>query len=766
MGRNLLDLLSIKKWRCSWHLAPTMASVLALILIVNLFFTSFIYFNHLAQKSCDRVIGEPTIDSKHQFSPDLHLHGVVVHRGAPWKAEIGQWLASCDVVTKEVNITEILGGNSCKNECSGQGVCNRELGQCRCFHGYAGDGCTEQLQLECNYQGSPEAPFGKWVPSICPATCDKTRAMCFCGEGTKYPNRPLPMSCGFQLNASSEPDGPMEVDWTKLDQDVFTTNGNKSGWCNVDPDEAYTGKVQFKGVCECQYDGLGGWFCEVSVQSTCINQCSGHGHCRGGFCQCDNGWYGVDCSTPSVMSSVWEWPNWLRPAQIDVADNQHFDEKVINAKAVVAKKRPLIYVYDLPPVFNSLLLEGRHFKQNCVNRLYDVYNATIWTDELYGAQIALYESILASPHRTLNGDEADFFFVPVLDSCLIDRADHAPHLSTQNHEGLRSFLTLDFYKNAYNHIVEQYPYWNCSSGRDHIWFFSWDEGACYAPKEIWSSMMLVHWGNTNTKHYHSTTAYCPDNWDGIPSDRRGFHPCFDPEKDLVIPAWKVTHVHVLSSKLWAWPLEKRKTLYSMGIRQKLAEEFGSKPNKEGKLGKQRAKDVVVTAERSENYEVELASSVFCGVLPGDGWSGRMEDSVLQGCIPVIIQDGIFLPYENVLNYDSFAVRIPEDEIPNLIKILRGINDTEIKFKLANVQKIWQRFLYRDSVLLEAERQKTAFGHVNDWAVEFLKLIEDDVFTTFIQVLHYKLHNDPWRRHQVGLKKKFGLPDQCLLSSSK
>ncbi|KAH1258125.1 putative glycosyltransferase [Glycine max] len=206
--------------------------------------------------------------------------------------------------------------------------------------------------------------------------------------------------------------------------------------------------------------------------------------------------------------------------------------------------------------------------------------------------------------------------------------------------------------------------------------------------------------------------------------------------------------------------------YSMGIRQKLAEEFGSKPNKEGKLGKQRAKDVVVTAERSENYEVELASSVFCGVLPGDGWSGRMEDSVLQGCIPVIIQDGIFLPYENVLNYDSFAVRIPEDEIPNLIKILRGINDTEIKFKLANVQKIWQRFLYRDSVLLEAERQKTAFGHVNDWAVEFLKLIEDDVFTTFIQVLHYKLHNDPWRRHQVGLKKKFGLPDQCLLSSSK
>lgn len=75
----------------------------------------------------------------------------------------------------------------------------------------------------------------------------------------------------------------------------------------------------------------------------------------------------------------------------------------------------------------------------------------------------------------------------------------------------------------------------------------------------------------------------------------------------------------------------------MGIRQKLAEEFGSSPNKDGKLGKQQAKDVIVTPERSENYHADIAGSVFCGVFPGDGWSGRMEDSVLQGCIPVVIQ---------------------------------------------------------------------------------------------------------------------------------
>ncbi|XP_057982420.1 uncharacterized protein LOC131167642 isoform X2 [Malania oleifera] len=743
----------IQKWKCSWSLVAAIASILGLVSAVHLFLyplvPSFDYFSvRQVQNSCAPInsLTRGGLDLDHRFPIDSH--NALVYRGAPWKAKIGQWLAGCDSITAEVNIAEEIGGKACKNDCSGQGVCNRELGQCRCFHGYDGEGCSERLQLDCNYPKSPGQPYGQWVVSICSAHCDTTRALCFCGEGTKYPNRPAPESCGFKINFASK-----LTDWTKADLDnIFTTNESKPGWCNVDPIEAYGSKVHFKEECDCKYDCLAGRFCEVPVLCTCLSQCSGHGHCRGGFCECHNGWYGTDCSIPSVLSSMSEWPQWLRPAHVYIPDNTQLAGSLVNLNALVKKKRPLIYVYDLPPEFNSLLLEGRHFKFQCVNRIYDDKNATFWTDQLYGSQMAIYESILASPHRTLDGKEADFFFVPVLDSCIITRADDAPHFNMQDHGGMRSSMALEFYKKAYVHIVEHYPYWNRSSGRDHIWFFSWDEGACYAPKEIWNSMMLVHWGNTNSKHNHSTTAYWADNWDRISSDRRGNHPCFDPDKDLVLPAWKRPDVNALSSKLWARSRKKRKTLfyfngnlgpaykngrpeatYSMGIRQRLAEEFGSSPNKEGKLGKQHASDVIVTPLRSENYHETLASSVFCGVLPGDGWSGRMEDCVLQGCIPVIIQDGIFLPYENVLNYETFAVRIPEDEIPNMINILRAFNETEIEFMLANVKNIWQRFLYRDSVLLEAGRQKTAFGHVEDWAVQFLQLSEDDVFSTFLQM---------------------------------
>ncbi|XP_020580195.1 uncharacterized protein LOC110024520 [Phalaenopsis equestris] len=785
-------MVSFQSSRFSWSLVAMVGSLLVVVSVVHFFLTpifpaSLDYFggrSSLSPSTGGEIHQSLDLDIDFDARFPVDSYGAVKYRGAPWRPEIGKWLSGCDSVSKEVDIVESIGGRSCKNDCSGRGVCNRETGQCRCFHGYSGEGCSENLQFDCNLPSSPGSPYGPWLVSSCPAYCDRTRAMCFCGEGTKYPYRPVAEACGFKINMPTEPGGPKIADWSKDDlENVYTTNGSRHGWCNVDPAEAYSNKVKFKEECDCKYDGRWGRFCEIPTECSCINQCSGHGYCRGGACQCGGGWYGTDCSIPSVSSPIKEWPLWLRPSTVEVPDKATLDNDFAGIKAIVRKKRPLIYLYDLPPDFNSHLLEGRHFRFECVNRLYTEKNRTLWTSQLYGAQMALYESILASSHRTLNGEEADYFFVPVLDSCIITRADDAPHLSLREQMGLRSSLALDFYKKAYRHIAHHYPYWNRTSGRDHIWFFAWDEGACYAPKEIWNSMMLVHWGNTNTKHNHSTTAYWGDIWDSIPSDRRGNHPCFDPEKDLVLPAWKRPEPGAIWLKLWARPLKRRTTFfyfngnlgpayqdgrpedtYSMGIRQKLAAEFGSTPNKEGKLGRQHTSNVTVTPMRSSKYFEELASSIFCGVLPGDGWSGRMEDSILQGCVPVIIQDGIFLPYENILNYRSFAVRITEDEIPNLVKILRGINETEVEFMLANIRHIWQRFLYLDTLLLEAKRQSSLFSAEEDWAVEFSKLGDDDVFATFIQILHYKLHNDTWRRH-LNQKKDYGLPKSCQRRTS-
>lgn len=128
--------------------------------------------------------------------------------------------------------------------------------------------------------------------------------------------------------------------------------------------------------------------------------------------QCDSGYFGIDCSIPSAYSLAYDWPSWLQ-TPVNLPDLKTLNSTTIGVKAVVQKKRPLIYVYDLPAEFDSHLLEvslchtcsflcswgftavlrlilfsqGRHYRFQCVNRIYDDKNRTIWTQQLYGAQV-------------------------------------------------------------------------------------------------------------------------------------------------------------------------------------------------------------------------------------------------------------------------------------------------------------------------------------------------------------------------------------------
>ena len=46
------------------------------------------------------------------------------------------------------------------------------------------------------------------------------------------------------------------------------------------------------GVCDCNKGYTG----EGCVDTSCPNECEGHGKCRDFTCFCDLGWSGLDCS--------------------------------------------------------------------------------------------------------------------------------------------------------------------------------------------------------------------------------------------------------------------------------------------------------------------------------------------------------------------------------------------------------------------------------------------------------------------------------------
>ena len=142
--------------------------------------------------------------------------------------------------------------------------------------------------------------------------------------------------------------------------------------------------------CDMQ-DGLGGQYCDLPVEHICVNQCGGaglvgralgmmipgprtmlkcdsqiiprapaypipgHGECYLGFCRCHKGWFGHDCAYrmegvadgPGLDESrPWLQPHVETPASHDPAPN-------------ATRLRPLIWVYEMPTDFNSLLLQYR-----------------------------------------------------------------------------------------------------------------------------------------------------------------------------------------------------------------------------------------------------------------------------------------------------------------------------------------------------------------------------------------------------------------------
>ncbi|KAK9858864.1 hypothetical protein WJX84_006175 [Apatococcus fuscideae] len=193
--------------------------------------------------------------------------------------------------------------------------------------------------------------------------------------------------------------------------------------------------------------------------------------------------------------------------------------------------------------------------------------------------------------------------------------------------------------------------------------------------------------------HKSNTAYAADNYTeefvhpewapgGWTSLIHG-HPCYDPTKDLVIPAFKSPEEMKNSPMLGSpererWLLaffrgdmgQHREAWYSRGIRQELhalaLERFWFSRYNISLGGYD---------ETDAPYSELLASAVFCLVLPGDGWSSRAADAILHGCIPVVIMDDVHASFETIFDWSQFSLRIAEADIARLPEILGGIRPT-------------------------------------------------------------------------------------------
>ncbi|KAK9279534.1 hypothetical protein L1049_013213 [Liquidambar formosana] len=309
-----------------------------------------------------------------------------------------------------------------------------------------------------------------------------------------------------------------------------------------------------------------------------------------------------------------------------------------------------IYVYELPPKFNNDWLSN----ERCSNHL-------------FASEVAIHRALLNSDVRTFDPWEADFFFVPVYVSCNFSTVNGFPAIGHA-----RPLLA-----SAVELISSEFPFWNRSRGSDHVFVASHDYGACF--------------------HAMEDVARA----DGIPEflkrsitlqtfGVRFRHPCQDVENVLIPPYISPENVQ---STLATAPANKRRDIWVF-FRGKM--EVHPK-NISGRFYSKAVRTVIwqkynhdrrfyLRRHRFAGYQSEIARSVFClcplGWAP---WSPRLVESVALGCVPVIIADGIRLPFPTAVRWPEISLTVAEKDVGKLDEILDHVAHTN----LTTIQKnLW------------------------------------------------------------------------------
>lgn len=578
----------------------------------------------------------------------------------------------------------------CARGCEQHGNCNFEEGRCECAWGYGGEDCSVVKLAACRQSTEPWAPihtgqlpkacecyrqlwalseelgplvWDKRMPNPATSTCFERTTLAPEAQLSNFPSADEEVRYfrGFRPDSQVELQRNETLYWEKAHKEVRPLGdcpGNCTfrGGCVLPWPNAPAGMPPH---CECYYGWQGEdcsepWLTPKWGQYQCFNNCSDAGACRNGFCHCPPGRFGIACQ----RTEAWA-PRAHRP------DPQRFR----------------IYAYELP-------LTLGHVQQLDFGQQHPGFEFFSAFFPIYSAPNQFFRQLLADPDvYTQDPYEASLFYVPSFSlRYTVEFFDPVPHM-----------------RKVIAYLREKHPFYDATAGRDHVWFLSRDKGGCaeWGPADdVATAIKIQHFC------YRGEAEGGTFGWLGKCFDKRK-DVCTSPYYDLALqeanktyggvavpaangslatgstaaaPAMTEQAIQQQSADL---PLGNRSALFTFigGIREETPWYSGGVRQELARLHKD-APGFVINPPGQYRFEDKMRDSIFCLAPSGLGWGIRLVQATAAGCIPVIIQDGIDQPHDDVVDFWKFALRVQQAAIKTLPSYLAGITPR----KLAELQQ--------------------------------------------------------------------------------
>ncbi|PIN20356.1 Acetylglucosaminyltransferase EXT1/exostosin 1 [Handroanthus impetiginosus] len=283
--------------------------------------------------------------------------------------------------------------------------------------------------------------------------------------------------------------------------------------------------------------------------------------------------------------------------------------------------------------------------------------------DIYSTE-GIFLGLIESSHhfRTYDPDEAHVFFLPFSVVMILQ------HLfdPIERDKGVLERVIGDYVRM----ISIKYPYWNRSLGADHFMLSCHDWG----PRATWSVHHL---------YFTSIRVLCNANTSEF----------FNPRKDVSFPEINLRTGNI-GGLLTSGSSDRTILAFFAGrlhgrIRPWIFRHW-----------KDKDPDIKVFERVPENsslsYKEMMENSKYCLCPSGyEVASPRIVEAIYAECVPVLISEDYIMPFNDVLDWDKFSVRVSVGELPELKRILLRIGNNEYESLRRRVRQVQRHFVVND-----------------------------------------------------------------------